>query len=580
MLFKKFKQTAFFKWLALFLPLLMLSSLPILSDWMGNRYQVTLVDLALPLIMCSLTSFVLSLVFFKSFLKNKFAAILGAIGAVLIIGQEYDSRLSSVLPFLRSLSPLVDLKEREGIFYSLVFILLIIGLIFICIHFINRFTIAKKWPTGVFAKAIIIIISVAFVLQLFPTVKTIIGEWPQFFYRPPKLTDTTQTSSNKPDIYYIVLDRYTNQNILKTQFNYDNSDFINFLTSNNFSVNPNAYANYPYTTMSIASTMNANYNTDLVKKFAASPVQTLEPFHDSIRYGSVIEQLKSLGYSYDQLGSWYEASNQAPLADQNYQPEGQLTIFGHTFTLNNFSKMKLTNSVYWQFVKHGLKIGHYSIVSYGTIGESDATLYKLANLNEIAEQPAGGKFVFAHILVPHDPYYFNADGSISTSPDGNNVGETIKEKYVGQVEFINSQMKDLVTQIQKKTDNKAIIIIQADEGPYPMQLNGQNFDTDSVGDELDNGDMTKWSDTDLKMKYGVLAAYDVPAANKSDFATAGNSVNIFRLVLNTYFGAKLPYLPECNYAYTDGRAQSFVFQDITARLTGQANAACQTNSNF
>ena len=92
--------------------------------------------------------------------------------------------------------------------------------------------------------------------------------------------------------------------------------------------------------------------------------------------------------------------------------------------------------------------------------------------------------------------------------------------------------------------------------------------------------MTKWSDTDLQMKYGVLAAYDIPAADKNAFAVGGNSVNIFRLVLNTYFGTNLPYLPECSYAYVNGRAQAFSYTDITARLTGQKNLDCPANSEF
>jgi hypothetical protein len=332
--------------------------------------------------------------------------------------------------------------------------------------------------------------------------------------------------------------------------------------------------------MSVASTLNASYNSDIVKKFADAPLQTLEPYHDSIRYASVIQEFKSLGYSYSQLGTWYEASNQAPLADHNFQPEGQLTVLGHTFTLNNFSKDQLTENVFWQFVKSGFNLGSFKVLTYSGISEKDATLYKIDQLKQIAAQPAGGKLIFAHILVPHDPYYFNADGSLSTTSDSNNIGEPIKDKYIGQVQFVNSQMTDLVSQIRKNSNNQAVIVMQADEGPYPMQLNGQNFNSSAVGDELDYGDMTKWSTEDLQMKFGVLAAYDVPDAKASDLPVAGNSVNIFRLILNSYFSANLPYLPECSYAFTGGRTQSFVYKDITARLTGKANPACPADSKF
>lgn len=558
----------------------MLVSLPVLADWVSNRYQVTAEDLMLPLLLGLLTSLIISAILYKSFRRNRFATLVGGVIATLIIGQNYDDRLDSFKPLMQSISPFSGLGAKDGIFYSVVFFCLILGLIFLIVRSIDQFTSKRNWETDVFANAIFITIAVTFFFQLYPTARIIVIEWPQFSYRPPAITTQMTRPDNKPDIYYIVLDRYTNQDILQNQMGYDNSDFTNFLLDSGFSVNPKANANYPYTTMSIASTLNANYNTDLVQKFSASPLQILEPYHDAIRYAAVTQKLKSLGYSYYQLGSWYETDNKAPLADYNYQPEGQLTVFSHTFTLNNFAKMELTDSFYWQFIKHGLSLGKLGIISYSAIGDSDATTKKLSNLLNIAEKPAGGKFIFAHVLVPHDPYYFNADGSISATPDGNNLGKPVKQKYLGQVQYINNQMKTLISKIKKNTDNKAVILIQSDEGPYPIQLNDENFDSVAAGDELDSTDMTSWSDQNLKMKYGVLAAYDIPAAKLSEVNANANSVNVFRVVFNTYFNAKMPYLPDCNYAFPDGRSQPYNYASITKRLTGATNTACPNDSNF
>ncbi len=566
-------------WPMLLSVVFMLSTLPILSDWLDKRYQVTAEDLVLPLLMALLTSLIISFILLKSFRRNKFGALVGGIFAILILNQNYAGRLNSILPAIESVNPLANLGLGGGVFGSLIFFSIIIGLTFCIIKLINNLISKRNWQMDVFANAIFITISVAFILQLFPTVKTLIVEWPEFSYRPPVITAPMTAPVNKPDIYYIVLDRYTNQNVLQTQLGYDNSDFVNYLGSNGFSINPKANANYPYTTMSIASTLNADYNSDLVQKFATSPLQILEPYHDATRYASVTEKLKSFGYQYYQLGTWYETDNKAPLADYNFQPEGQLTIFNHTFTLNNFAKMKLTDSLYWQFVQPGFRIGKFSVLSYGTISESDATTYKLNQLQNIANQPTGGKFIFAHILVPHDPYYFNADGSLSTTPVDNNTGEPVKQKYLGQVEFINNQMKGLIGKIKQNSHNTAVVLIQADEGPYPMQLNDEQFDSGLVGDELDNNSMLNWSDQNLQMKYGVLGAYDIPKATAADLNQA-NSVNIFRVIFNTYFDAKMPYLTECSYAYPDGRSQPFVYDDITQRLTGKSNPACPKNSDF
>jgi len=91
--------------------------------------------------------------------------------------------------------------------------------------------------------------------------------------------------------------------------------------------------------------------------------------------------------------------------------------------------------------------------------------------------------------------------------------------------------------------------------------------------------MRRWNDLNLQMKFGNLAAYHIPAANLTTASNvsakdAADSVNVFRLVLNSYFNAGLSYLPDCYYAYSDGRERPEVFADITDRLAGQPSALC------
>ena len=332
--------------------------------------------------------------------------------------------------------------------------------------------------------------------------------------------------------------------------------------------------------MSVASTLNANYLTDIMQKFAKAKDQILEPYHDAIRNSSVIQKLKSFGYTYDLVGSWYETSNKSPLASSTYQPEGRLTILNHAFTLNEFDKANFTQSLYWQMAQVGLKIGHFSILSYSSISEKDATLYKLDTLNNLASQKAGGRFIFAHILVPHDPYFFNADGSINNNTGDDSQGEPIKTKYTNQVQFINSQMEPLINKIKQNSNNQSIIVLQSDEGPYPMIFNDQQFDYSAVTDEINDDNMLNWSTPNLQMKFGNLAAYYIPKASVQDLANGGNSINIFRMIFNTYFNGQMPYLPECYYAYPDGREQTFVYKNINKQLTGSDNAACPDNSIF
>lgn len=563
----------------LWFSLVMLASTPIMTDWLENRYQVTGQDIAIPLLLNILTASLVTLVYFRLTQRDLLAATIASILSVLIFTNGYESRVQAVYPAFTAFNPIPNLEAFESPIVSLLFIVGSIMLCGIVGRLLSRLIAARKVPVRDVIGGLTVLISVTFALQFGPTLKAFVIEWPQFHYRPPALTaNSTGTISSKPDIYYIVLDRYANQTALSSQFNFDNSSFITYLQNMGFTVNKDAHQNYPYTTMSISSTMNAAYQSDLVEKFASASEQTVEPYHDAIRYAAVPSKLKSLGYTYDVLGNWYETSNQAPLADHLYQQEGILTIFGHSIILNNFNKDELVQSAYWRFIELGWHIGHFDVFSYQGQAGQDVISYQIQTLHQLASQKPGGRFIFAHILAPHDPYYYNADGSLNGNSNADNYGESIKAKYVNQLQFISNQIQSVISQINMVSEGKSVIILQADEGPYPFDLNGPN--STPTDDELASSNMLDWSTTDLQLKYDNLAAYHVPAASQDALAKGGDNVNIFRVIFNSYFGGSMPLLPRCYYAYVDGRSKSFDYSDITAKLTGSANAACPATSDF
>ncbi len=580
-LYDRFKiRWAKLHWLHLWLPLAMIAMLPVSADWLLNRYIVSGQDLVVPTILSLLTATIVTIVFYRLYRRNALAGYIAAILSTVVFSNGYEIRFQAVLPLLRALNPIPSLQS-EAVF-SVVFMIIIFCLAYLVGRIISKIVTAKTHSSARLKTGLTIIIAVVFILQIVPLLRALIIEWPQFMYRPPQLASQAKVtdSTAKPDIYYIVLDDYTNQTVLKTQFNFDNADFTNFLNKNQFYQNPDAHNNYPYTTMSVAATLSANYHTNLVQKFANSALQILYPYHLSIRYAPVIQKLKSLGYSYYHIGSWYEASDQAPLADHYYQKNGQLTVFNKQITLDSFAQNELTQGLYSQFIKLGLKMGHNAIINYSEQPGIDMVQDQLRTLKTLAAEQAGGRFIFAHVLVPHEPYYFMPDGSLSPNSDADNVGEPVKQKYVDQIKFINGQMQTVINQIIKTGNDKSVIVMQSDEGPYPMELNDEDFNGREIDDEVAAGSMLNWSDTSIAMKYGALAAYRVPGANQQDFDKAGDGINIFRLVFNTYFNDNLGYLPRCYYGYADGRNHAFAFTDITKRVTGQANPACPKNSDF
>ncbi|XSC43508.1 hypothetical protein ACF1BQ_037100 [Bradyrhizobium sp. RDT10] len=156
-------------------------------------------------------------------------------------------------------------------------------------------------------------------------------------------------------------------------------------------------------------------------------------------------------------------------------------------------------------------------------------------------------FVFAHILVPHDPYVFGADGRCPLS-DGMERTET--EKYIDQVRYANSLIKDFVSALLVTDGPKPIIIIQSDEGPFPPRYQSED---------------RSWRDAtvdELRAKMGILNAFYFPDGDYRDLDPQVTSVNTFRVLFNKYFGTGLERLPDRIYAFPDV-SNIYDFYEIT-----------------
>ena len=567
-------------WLGRWGLLSLLAFMPVASNFLDNRYQVALQDLYLPVVLSVLVALIVALSLKRLWDRDRLAGLVASSLATLVLATGFDARVMTMAPIFKVFMPL-GLGGFEGTVYA-VFLAAIV-------HFLaawggkmaSKAVAWRGWKPGELAGGVLVAAVGTGVILLTPLISDLIQEWPQFFYHPPKLAAAPGNPATKPDIYYIVLEDYANQDVLKNQFGYDNSGFQNDLRDQGYTVNPNQKANYPYTAMSVASTLSADYLHDITKLFGNSGKQTVVPFNETIRRAPVVTALQSGGYKYTLVGNWYEGFNLSPLADTKYLYNGLFTVLGHEFVLNNFPKYQLIGSVFGELVMTGLHLGNFAVLGYSNQGDADLAHKQLEQLKTLANEPAGGRFIVADILVPHEaPFYFNADGSIATNVDEDNVGKPLRQKYTDEVQFVNGQMKSVLKEIDQKSGGKAAVVLLSDEGPQLFNVTSDTFDKGEVSDELQSGNMESWSRQNLDLKYGTLAAFKLPgvdAAKITDQTTS--SVNIFRLVLNSYLGYNLPYLPDCYFAYHDGRDRPDAFTSITAKITGQAeDPACKAGT--
>lgn len=509
-------------------------------------------------------------------------ASLGAksVSAVLLslLFTHYDDRFIKVSDAIWSVLPVIPKPGNDVALASLVFMAILVLLARWVGIFIERRQPGREWLTTFnIVGGLFILVGIIFMGQAPAMLRATHNIAQQGSTEPPEFPNASQAiTQDKPDIYYIVLDRYTSGQVLKDQFSYDNSKFLDALRGQGLTVNDNATSNYPYTAMSIASTMTANYNNELTKQFTYESTQTHTLYHNAVRQSPVVKSLKQAGYEYHAIGSWYGTSNYNPLADQDYMRDYTVTIFGKTLQLRDYNKIIFSKSLFYRLSQvSGVPGWPLRLVQKEEVDDLREQLSILESLSTSKEH--GGRFIFAHILIPHDPFIFNADGSLSTSPYTDNVGASNKAKYVGQVEFISTQIQQLITNINQQSGGQAVIVLNADEGPYPQVINSSIVKplagANGHEEASSNDDMTTWPDSWLQMKYGILQAIQIPRATPEDMAQV-SSANVFRVILNRYAGQELPYLPNCQYGLTRGATREFNYIDISSRFGG-TNAACK-----
>ncbi len=327
-------------------------------------------------------------------------------------------------------------------------------------------------------------------------------------------SDRISSQSPLPDIYYIILDCYGNDEILDKVYDYDNSGFTDYLKSKGFFVSDQSFCNYNKTTLSLLSSLNFQYiNFDNVSNFDGSHIKMLIPYVTDNR---TCLFLKSLGYELIHFGSWYELTRKNKNADLNINREAY----------SEFTILLLKSTMLYP-------VGAFFELSwYFRKDQWLRVRYKLEKFREIIERP-GPKFIFAHFIVPHTPFIFDQDGSYK--PPGKQVNTSTRDNYIDQLIYINSQIKTVIDAILAKSETPPIIILQADEGPNRNR--GREIDftfTDSL--------------LAFRAESMILNAYHLPGVLANSVLYEGiTPVNTFRVVFNEYFGTSYELLEDRSY---------------------------------
>jgi hypothetical protein len=340
--------------------------------------------------------------------------------------------------------------------------------------------------------------------------------------RPGDVRLAQVPQSRKPDIYYIMLEEYGGLTGLKSQFGYDNAPFLDALKQRGFAVGLRSTANYPHTILSLASSLNMRYLDRPPPGAAGYDEASLVTM---VKENEVARVLRSNGYDYIHLGSWWTPTATSPIADINLHIGGP----------SEFTSILEQTTALAPLASDDFRLRQWKRVQF--------QFSQLADLNAYR----GPRFVFAHVTIPHSPYVFDPQGRYLSRAAV--AGRGVPALYVAQLEYTNARILQLIDRLLAGPQGeRPVIVLQSDEGPY---------EGEGVG-------WQRYERKILERKFGILNAYYLPGrpgGSPAPYPTI-TPVNSFRLILDRYFGARLPLLPDRDFAF-HGFGGVYHFADVT-----------------
>lgn len=339
-------------------------------------------------------------------------------------------------------------------------------------------------------------------------------------------------ASSLPCIYYLILDSYTRADYMYDSFKFDNSAFINDLEQRGFYVADQSRSNYSMTKYSLPSSLNMNYLDALVPSVNKESLPADALLAQLIQNNGVVSFLKNHGYQFITFPSGY-ALTQITSADVYVGPAPRITEFQGV----------LISSTPIRSILNRLNSGRdQSLRRWDPDRKNERTSFIFDYLSQL-KRDKEPFFVFAHLMSPHVPHRFDADGRVLDRKP------PFRSGYVGEVQYLNREVIRTVDAILSKNPH-SVLVIQADHGPWTDYYEGHN-QWPGTKDEL------------VRDRTAILNAYYLPDVALPPLYPTISPVNTFRLIFNLYLGADFEMLPDKScVCWRDGCSSFFWTQNL------------------
>ena len=324
--------------------------------------------------------------------------------------------------------------------------------------------------------------------------------------------EEARASKKYPDIYLIIADEYADSASLQKIFGFNNGLFQKALRKRGFQIVQNSRSNYNYTPFSIASLLQMNYLTGIKGRNQYLPDRTR--CFDLINNSPLWNFLEEEGFEI-RNHSIFNLANIPSAATQNYVLIGKNVIESQTF-LSRLNK----------------DLGYHLVTTLKLNSEIHKLSYSMLRCNQLLldrlfkepeRQMTKPKFVYAHISMPHYPYYFRKNGTPNPIEYLQEGQQSRMKEYMEYLQFANPIYLETIDHILSKSKEPPIIIFMGDHGFR----------------EFDNS-----LEENTQFYYMNMNAVLLPSNQKQEFYNGISTVNQMRALLNTYFGQRLPYLKD------------------------------------
>jgi hypothetical protein len=325
---------------------------------------------------------------------------------------------------------------------------------------------------------------------------------------------------SNPDIYFLLFDGMASTKSLREGIGKDNSKLDSFLLQEGFYIAGDAKANYNWTIHSLSTTFNMDYLPDFIAPVMNDPKAYFWGTN-SFLSNSLTRILQTEGYQINQFqpislnnDDWPAHTYFQYMKDQHFFFK---TLPGRIYR-DIFWNYTSINNKYIKNIQLNVKRKRYK--EQQLLVETAASLVKKS-----CSKDGLPKFVYTHLMIPHDPYIFTRDGKLKEIALGKKEDEP--EAYFEQLLYANSLIRELVHYIKTNNKENTVIIIAGDHGFRNFKKMG------------------------VENVFGNLNAFYFPDQNYTKLYDSITPVNTFRVVLNTYFNANLPLLKDSSIIVSD-----------------------------